>query len=68
MSVEMGVESSSGRYFAFCSHVLRKEYLNWGSGGGGWGWTAANEMRDKVSMQEDRFNQVSCPSSRFASY
>jgi len=32
MSAEMGVEGSSGQYFAFCSHVSRKR--NTRSGGG----------------------------------
>jgi len=33
MSAEMGVEGSSGRYFAFSSHVSRKRNMR---SGGGW--------------------------------
>ena len=34
MSAEMGVEGSSGPYFAFCSCFEQEKYVNWGSGGG----------------------------------
>ena len=29
----------------------QEKYLNWGSGGGGWGWMAANEMRDSKEAE-----------------
>ena len=46
MSEGMGVEGSSGQYFAFCSRVTRKKNKSirrMEAGLRGWGWTAAME-------------------------
>jgi len=68
MSAEMGVEGSSvldgtsPSAHMFRARGVRKLGKWRRQVRGGWGWTAANGMRDRYRFKETEFDQASCPS------